>query len=81
MKPGYCVIAVLLLLPAIGLAQEPRNAEEIRTSKEFNNILAIFKESQLVANPDQHPRIYRIQIAPTFYHPISIRIEQNKNQY
>jgi hypothetical protein len=44
----YCVIAILLL-PAISLSQELSSAEKFRSSKEFNNTLAIFKESQLIS--------------------------------
>jgi hypothetical protein len=76
----YCVIAILMLLPAISFSQELSSAEKFRSSKEFNNTLVVFKESQLISKSNQHV-IYRIIIVPTFYHPISIRIEQNSSDY
>jgi hypothetical protein len=81
MGKRYFLIAALILSPAVSLSQELRGAEMIRATKEFNSTLAVFNESQLVTKPNQNYKIFRIIIAPTFYHPLAIRIEQNGNEY
>ncbi|HEX8557992.1 MAG TPA: hypothetical protein VF668_07830 [Pyrinomonadaceae bacterium] len=75
------VIVALSLFPALSLPQEISPAEKFRTTKEFQKVLSLFKESQLVATPNRDAEVYRVFIAPTFYHPMSIRIEKNADGY
>jgi hypothetical protein len=81
MKNRIYALAILLLSPVTSLPQESSPAEKIRTSKEYQNTLSLFKEPQIfpAANPDAE--VYRILISPTFYHALSIRVERNGKDY
>ena len=81
MSKSFLPVVVLILLPAVALAQEQSSDERFRSTKEFQNVLAIFKESQIVIGPDQNVEIYRILTAPTFHHPLSIRVEKSGDSY
>jgi len=81
MRMRFLLIAVLILLPEMSFSQELSSAEKFRTTKEFLSVLSVFKESPIIATPNQNVEIYRIFIAPTFYHPLFIRVEKNGNDY
>jgi hypothetical protein len=81
MSKSFLSAAILILLPAIVLSQEQSSDERFRSTKEFQKVLAVFKESQIVIAPNQDGEIYRIFIAPTFYHPLSIRVEKIGDNY
>src|SRR5205085_12584971 len=81
MNMRLLTIAILILLPVRGLSQELNSAEKFRSTKEFQNVLSVFKETQIPSDASRDVTIYRVIIAPTFYHPLSIRIEKRGGEY
>jgi hypothetical protein len=76
-----CLIAILILFPAVGLSQDASPAEKFRTNEKYRNTLSVFREPQIVSAINARAEVYRIFIIPTFYHPLSIRIEQSGKRY
>jgi hypothetical protein len=81
MRKKLCLITILILLPAVRLSQETSPAEKYRSSKGYQRTLSVFREPQIVSTPNPNAEIYRIFVVPTFYHPLSIRVEKNGNEY
>jgi hypothetical protein len=81
MRIRFYLIAILILLPSVSLSQEQSLTEKFRSTKEFQKVLSVFKEQQIVDAPNRNTEIYRIFITPTFYHPLSIRVEKSGNDY
>jgi hypothetical protein len=81
MRKNRCLFAVLILLPALGFSQEANPAEKFRSDKRYVDTLSVFRESQIASTSNPSAEIYRIFIIPTFYHPLSIRIEKLGNDY
>jgi hypothetical protein len=81
MRKKLCLVAILILLPAVSLSQETSPAEKFRSSKEYQSTLSVFRESPIVPATNPSAEIYRIFIIPTFYHPLSIRVEKSGGDY
>lgn len=75
------LIVILTLLPALNLSQETNPAEKFRADKQYQNTLSVFRESQIASAPNASAEVYRIFIIPTFYHPLSIRVEKSGSDY
>ena len=76
-----CLVTFLILFPTISLSQEISPAEKLRTSKEYQNTLSLFREPQIFPASNSDVETYRIFIAPTFYPALSIRVERNGKDY
>jgi hypothetical protein len=81
MRTKLWIVAFLFLLPMPGFAQEANSAEELRARNTYRNTLSIFKETQIFSHTNPKIEIYRVLIVPTFYHPLSIRVERNEGEY
>ena len=78
---NLCIVAVLILLPAVSYSQEANPAEKFRSDRKYQNTLSVFRESQVVSASNPSVEVYRIFIVPTFYHPLSIRVEKSGKDY
>ncbi len=81
MRKTLCLIAILISLPTACLSQETSPVEKFRSRKEYQNTLSVFRESPIAPATNPNAEIYRIFIVPTFYHPLSIRVEKSGNNY
>jgi hypothetical protein len=81
MRIRIFTIAVLLLLPGLAYSQGTNPAQTLRARKQYRNTLAIFKEPQIFPPLNSKVEIYRVFIAPTFRHPVSIRMERTRAGY
>jgi hypothetical protein len=74
-------LSVLLLMGSRAYPQVGNPAETLRTRKQYQNTLAIFKERQIFPSRKANVEIYRVFIAPTFGHPFCIRAEKRDTSY
>ena len=81
MKIRIYTVALLLLFPAMCLSQETSPAEKLRTSKEYLYTLSRFSEPQIYPASNPNVEVYRIFVAPTFSHALSIRVERDGSSY
>jgi hypothetical protein len=81
MRKTLRLVVILLLLPATSFSQAASPAEKLRDGERYRNILSVFKEPQIFPSSNKSVEIYRVFIIPTFYHPLSIRVEREGNKY
>lgn len=74
-------IAILISLPLPAYSQGAITAQSLRTRKQYRNTLALFREPQIFPGTGSNVEVYRVFVAPTFGHPISIRVEKNRDGY
>jgi hypothetical protein len=75
------LFVVLFLLSAGVYSQGQTPAETLRARKQYRNTLTIFKEPQIFPRSTSRVEVYRVFIAPTFRHPISIRVQKTGAGY
>src|SRR4051794_32275028 len=81
MRISFYIFMALLLMPLVSLSQEISPSEKLRTSKEYQSTLDLFKEPQIFPPATPDAEVYRIFISPTFSHALSIRVEKNGKGY
>lgn len=81
MRMKIYLIAALILLPTLSYSQEINPNEVLHTGEKYLNTLSVFKEPQIFPDLKTKGEVYRVFVAPTFYHPISIRVEKVGDKY
>ncbi len=75
------LIAMLILLPAVCLSRDKSPAEQFRISERFRKTLSAFNELQIAPASNPDGEMYRAFVVPTFYHPLSVRVERDGRGY
>lgn len=81
MKISYCIAVALLLCPTASPSQVSSPAQKACESDRYQRTLSVFDEPQICPPGNVKTETYRLFVWPTFFHPLSIRIERSGRNY